>query len=662
MLIANSVGLPLNAKFSVEPDGDDLAIILHSGGGRTRSGSSRNADYRAALTLLLVRLREHDAVLQEALIDSTAVAHLPEPQRSLLVSPIKLADESDMEDVRRRLTAAQGSLGQRPGAIKAGNNSKRLRLRVSVPGFTPSDAAQLAHALSKDTSNDRNQDILLPTNNEATDLQSDPQLMLQPRGIKAKGGERHYQKSVRIGIQLADLAVDLRHDGNILRQIYPSGLARLWGSTPAAAGVENYKSKALRDRRVGDDILFYNNKGFFARARIVHLFRNQEAARAIWGADEDNQTWEYMVALDDLEEFQQPIPAEPLLQALNLPAPPLRSLTLVRSYEYDRIKRLLPNKQEPINPSHGPNRHPTRPGLNERELLSVLETLAPREPHKTPRSHLALTLLWSIAHEAKHGSRLVRWHKFRSELAPILARYTSVDPDPTVAHPFWHLGSSVIWEIDGIDITATTTSPPTRLDVVNPSAGLTIDASRLLKKSEVRTRAVRTLLTHHLTETNHADLLKELGMSGYESATGTFDDGPDSGIFTGSLGGTSRCEVTLQRIIRSTKVAETVKAIYDHHCQICGERLETPNGGYSQAAHTRGLGAPHHGPDHISNVLCLCPNHHVLFDSFAIYVDEHWIVRRAADNLELGALRRHATHPIDPAQLAYHRQLCGLLA
>jgi putative restriction endonuclease len=52
-----------------------------------------------------------------------------------------------------------------------------------------------------------------------------------------------------------------------------------------------------------------------------------------------------------------------------------------------------------------------------------------------------------------------------------------------------------------------------------------------------------------------------------------------------------------------------------------------------------------------SNVLCLCPNHHVLFDRGAFAL---------GDGLELlglsGALRVVAGHLLDLAQVAYHRQ------
>jgi hypothetical protein len=42
------------------------------------------------------------------------------------------------------LTSRQGRIGQAPGAPKAGNNSRRLRLRVDVPGYGPADAGRLA--------------------------------------------------------------------------------------------------------------------------------------------------------------------------------------------------------------------------------------------------------------------------------------------------------------------------------------------------------------------------------------------------------------------------------------------------------------------------------------------------------------------------------------
>jgi putative restriction endonuclease len=53
---------------------------------------------------------------------------------------------------------------------------------------------------------------------------------------------------------------------------------------------------------------------------------------------------------------------------------------------------------------------------------------------------------------------------------------------------------------------------------------------------------------------------------------------------------------------------------------MCALRLDTPAGPYAEGAHIRPLGAPHRGPDTLDNLLCLCPNHHLLFDIGAITI------------------------------------------
>jgi hypothetical protein len=45
-----------------------------------------------------------------------------------------------------------------------------------------------------------------------------------------------------------------------------------------------------------------------------------------------------------------------------------------------------------------------------------------------------------------------------------------------------------------------------------------------------------------------------------------------------------------------------------------GPRLVGSGVPYAEAAHIRPLGAPHDGPDSYENLICLCPNHHTLFD------------------------------------------------
>jgi putative restriction endonuclease len=68
------------------------------------------------------------------------------------------------------------------------------------------------------------------------------------------------------------------------------------------------------------------------------------------------------------------------------------------------------------------------------------------------------------------------------------------------------------------------------------------------------------------------------------------------------------------------------------------------------------LRVPHNGPDDLENLLCLCPNHHVLFDKGAIYIDSNRVVRQTADQAALGELRVRANHRIAEDYVAYHRE------
>jgi hypothetical protein len=79
---------------------------------------------------------------------------------------------------------------------------------------------------------------------------------------------------------------------------------------------------------------------------------------------------------------------------------------------------------------------------------------------------------------------------------------------------------------------------------------------------------------------------------------------------------------SVYRFIRDTKTSREIKGLYEYRCQVCGERLEIlPGVFYSEAHHLQPLGGEHKGPDVRDNILCLCPNHHALFDYFAISLD-----------------------------------------
>jgi putative restriction endonuclease len=107
----------------------------------------------------------------------------------------------------------------------------------------------------------------------------------------------------------------------------------------------------------------------------------------------------------------------------------------------------------------------------------------------------------------------------------------------------------------------------------------------------------------------------------------------------------------VSRIVRNTARAIMVKQLHEWACQVCGIVLETPAGPYAEAAHVRPLGAPHHGPDTADNILCLCPNHHALFDLGAFTIEDD--LRLSGTNDRLRTVKGHT---LNPEHLRYHRE------
>lgn len=117
----------------------------------------------------------------------------------------------------------------------------------------------------------------------------------------------------------------------------------------------------------------------------------------------------------------------------------------------------------------------------------------------------------------------------------------------------------------------------------------------------------------------------------------------------------ARRSVNVNRIVRNYDVAASVKRLYDNTCQICRTRLVTAAGPYSEGAHIRPLGIPHNGPDNLENILCLCPNCHVLFDGHALTVRPDGAVMNLGK--PAGKLMVADAHGLNFEHLAYQEQI-----
>ena len=110
---------------------------------------------------------------------------------------------------------------------------------------------------------------------------------------------------------------------------------------------------------------------------------------------------------------------------------------------------------------------------------------------------------------------------------------------------------------------------------------------------------------------------------------------------------------------RDRKKAAVLKQHYDNTCMFCGMRLQVAEDRfYSEAAHIKGVGKPHNGPDKASNMLVLCPNHHIQFDEGILRLHKVGTLYRieskaAADPLHGKTIT--PTHSIDDDCVEYHR-------
>jgi putative restriction endonuclease len=140
---------------------------------------------------------------------------------------------------------------------------------------------------------------------------------------------------------------------------------------------------------------------------------------------------------------------------------------------------------------------------------------------------------------------------------------------------------------------------------------------------------------------------------GQEASDVAADESVNSEVPSGNEAPNKR-QFTITRTVRSTAVGEWVKRLHNFTCQICNARLVTMAGAYAEACHIKPLGRPHNGPDTPENILCLCPNCHVLFDELALWINDDLFIE-----FRNSFLRVDPRHSISLEVLRDHRRMSG---
>lgn len=129
-------------------------------------------------------------------------------------------------------------------------------------------------------------------------------VIIQPAG--SQGSRDHYRDTIENPVDLdAYRAMLLDEEYEVLRSIAGTPKIAMWGVTPGKSDSNVSKYNKLQQ---DDLVLFTRDKQVYASARIAYLFHNPTLARALWGEQEDGQTWEYMYALVDITPREIPYP------------------------------------------------------------------------------------------------------------------------------------------------------------------------------------------------------------------------------------------------------------------------------------------------------------------------------------------------------------------
>lgn len=113
-----------------------------------------------------------------------------------------------------------------------------------------------------------------------------------------------------------------------------------------------------------------------------------------------------------------------------------------------------------------------------------------------------------------------------------------------------------------------------------------------------------------------------------------------------------RTLVIISRVRRDNSRSYQLKNDYKNRCQICGETIQLAGVRYSEVHHLKPLGK-HNGKDSKSNMIVVCPNHHVQLDYGAIAINPATFKVITFEGDEIGSFFILENHTIDKEFLEY---------
>lgn len=116
-------------------------------------------------------------------------------------------------------------------------------------------------------------------------------------------------------------------------------------------------------------------------------------------------------------------------------------------------------------------------------------------------------------------------------------------------------------------------------------------------------------------------------------------------------------QVSIDRLIRDTRISRELKNYYNNRCQLCGNQLRSANGQFmSEAHHIQPYNRTHKGDDTFRNLVILCPNCHAQFDQLYYAINPDTVLVHCLfddDRYHFSKLEFIDSHALDRKYLEY---------
>jgi hypothetical protein len=128
-------------------------------------------------------------------------------------------------------------------------------------------------------------------------------VIIQP--ASNKDSRRHFVDTVENPVDLSRHQQSAGPDLARLMELSVDGKVPMWGVTPGKNGANLAKFRKIE---VGDFVFFTRDNKVYSTGEVTYIFTNRSLAREIWGLDSNNQTWENMYTLKNIEVQDIPYP------------------------------------------------------------------------------------------------------------------------------------------------------------------------------------------------------------------------------------------------------------------------------------------------------------------------------------------------------------------